>query len=114
VILIAGKGHEPYQEINGVSTISMTGKIKKSIFTKINSIRMLYYLFQYLDKLNFPERGFLIHFIQVCAAVITSLIISLLIGKRIINLLQKNSWRVVRDLGLEGQYQKKELRRWEE
>jgi phospho-N-acetylmuramoyl-pentapeptide-transferase len=42
------------------------------------------------------------------AAVITSLIISLLIGKRIIQYLQvKQIGEVVRDLGLEGQYQKK-------
>jgi phospho-N-acetylmuramoyl-pentapeptide-transferase len=41
-------------------------------------------------------------------AIITSLIISLLIGKRIIQLLQrKQVGEVVRDLGLEGQYQKK-------
>jgi phospho-N-acetylmuramoyl-pentapeptide-transferase len=41
-------------------------------------------------------------------AVITSLIISLLIGKRIINYLQlKQVGELVRDLGLEGQYQKK-------
>jgi len=41
-------------------------------------------------------------------AIITSLIISLLIGKRIILLLQKKQvGEVVRDLGLEGQYQKK-------
>jgi phospho-N-acetylmuramoyl-pentapeptide-transferase len=41
-------------------------------------------------------------------AVITSLIISLLIGKRIILFLQKKQvGEVVRDLGLEGQYQKK-------
>ena len=41
-------------------------------------------------------------------AVITSLIISLLIGKRIIRYLQvKQVGEVVRELGLEGQYQKK-------
>lgn len=41
-------------------------------------------------------------------AVITSLIISLLIGKRIIQYLQyKQVGEVIRDLGLEGQYQKK-------
>jgi phospho-N-acetylmuramoyl-pentapeptide-transferase len=41
-------------------------------------------------------------------AVITSLIISLLIGKRIIQFLQrKQVGEVIRDLGLEGQYQKK-------
>lgn len=42
------------------------------------------------------------------AAIITSLFISLMIGKRIILLLQKKQiGEVVRDLGLEGQYQKK-------
>ena len=42
------------------------------------------------------------------AAVITSLIISLLIGKKIIRYLQiKQVGEVVRELGLEGQYQKK-------
>ena len=42
------------------------------------------------------------------AAIITSLFISLLIGKRIIRYLQKKQiGEVVRDLGLEGQYQKK-------
>jgi len=41
-------------------------------------------------------------------AVITSLFISMLIGKKIINYLQlKQIGEVVRDLGLEGQYQKK-------
>ena len=41
-------------------------------------------------------------------AIITSLIISLLIGKKIILFLQKKQvGEVVRDLGLEGQYQKK-------
>ena len=42
------------------------------------------------------------------AAIITSLFISLLIGKRIIRYLQyKQIGEVVRDLGLEGQYQKR-------
>jgi len=70
---------------------------------------MLYYLFQYLDKLNFPGAGVFSYIsFRSAAAVITSLIISLLIGKRIINLLQKKQvGEVVRDLGLEGQYQKK-------
>jgi phospho-N-acetylmuramoyl-pentapeptide-transferase len=45
---------------------------------------------------------------RAAAAVITSLFISLLIGKRIIMYLQvKQIGEVVRDLGLEGQYQKK-------
>ncbi len=42
------------------------------------------------------------------AAIITSLFISLMIGKKVILLLQKKQiGEVVRDLGLEGQYQKK-------
>jgi phospho-N-acetylmuramoyl-pentapeptide-transferase len=70
---------------------------------------MLYYLFQYLDKLNVPGAG-IFNFIssRSAAAVITSLFISLLIGKRIIRYLQlKQVGEVVRELGLEGQYQKK-------
>jgi phospho-N-acetylmuramoyl-pentapeptide-transferase len=70
---------------------------------------MLVYLFKYLDKLNIPGAG-VFQFISFRSsmAVITSLIISLLIGKRIINYLQKRQvGEVVRDLGLEGQYQKR-------
>jgi phospho-N-acetylmuramoyl-pentapeptide-transferase len=69
---------------------------------------MFYYLFKYLDSLNFPGAG-MFSFISFrsAAAVITSLIISLLIGKRIIKYLQrKQVGEVVRDLGLEGQYRK--------
>ncbi len=70
---------------------------------------MLYYLFQYLDELNIPGAGVFSYIsFRSAAAVITSLLISLLIGKRIIRLLQKKQvGEVVRDLGLEGQYQKK-------
>jgi phospho-N-acetylmuramoyl-pentapeptide-transferase len=70
---------------------------------------MLYYLFQYLDKLNVPGAGvFSFISFRSAAAVITSLFISLLIGKRIILFLQrKQIGEVVRDLGLEGQYQKR-------
>jgi phospho-N-acetylmuramoyl-pentapeptide-transferase len=70
---------------------------------------MLYYLFQYLDSLNFPGAGMFTYItFRSASAIITSLIISLLIGKRIIHFLQvKQVGEVVRDLGLEGQYQKK-------
>jgi len=70
---------------------------------------MLYYLFQYLDKLNVPGAGvFAFISFRSAAAVITALLISMLIGKRIILFLQrKQVGEVVRDLGLEGQYQKK-------
>lgn len=70
---------------------------------------MLYYLFQYLHELRFPGAGVFNYIsFRSAAAVITSLFISLLIGKRIIRYLQiKQVGEVVRDLGLEGQYQKK-------
>ena len=69
---------------------------------------MLYYLFEYLDKLNVPGAGMFSYIsFRSASAVITSLFISLLIGKRIILYLQrKQVGEVVRDLGLEGQYQK--------
>ncbi len=69
---------------------------------------MLYLLFSYLDQFNFPGAG-MFQYISFRAAltVITSLFISLVFGKRIIRLLQKKQiGEVVRDLGLEGQYQK--------
>jgi phospho-N-acetylmuramoyl-pentapeptide-transferase len=70
---------------------------------------MLYYLFQYLNELNVPGAGMFTYItFRSAMAVITSLIISMLIGKRIITFLQvKQVGEVVRDLGLEGQYQKK-------
>jgi len=69
---------------------------------------MFYYLFKYLHTLNFPGAGVFSYIsFRSAAAVITSLIISLLIGKRIILYLQKKQvGEVVRDLGLEGQKQK--------
>jgi phospho-N-acetylmuramoyl-pentapeptide-transferase len=69
---------------------------------------MFYYLFNYLHSLKFPGAGVFSYIsFRSAAAVITSLIISLLIGKRIIQYLQrKQVGEVVRDLGLEGQYSK--------
>jgi phospho-N-acetylmuramoyl-pentapeptide-transferase len=69
---------------------------------------MFYYLFNYLESIDFPgARLFTFISFRSAAAVITSLIISLLIGKRIIQFLQrKQVGEVVRDLGLEGQYKK--------
>lgn len=70
---------------------------------------MLYYLFRYLDQLDVPGAGMFNYIsFRSAMAVITSLFISMLIGKKIINYLQlKQIGEVVRDLGLEGQYQKK-------
>jgi phospho-N-acetylmuramoyl-pentapeptide-transferase len=71
---------------------------------------MLYYLFRYLDQeFNLPGAG-VFHYISFRAAmaVITSLIISLLIGKRIIGLLQRlQVGETIRDLGLQGEKEKK-------
>lgn len=70
---------------------------------------MLFYLFEYLDKaFDFPGAG-VFRFISFRAAlaIITSLIISLLFGKRIIHLLhRKQVGETIRDLGLEGQKEK--------
>lgn len=69
---------------------------------------MLYYLFSYLDKLDFPGAG-LFNFISFRAAMamLTSLIISIVFGKRIIGMLQKQQiGETIRDLGLEGQMKK--------
>ena len=69
---------------------------------------MLYYLFHYLDKFNFPGAG-LFEFISFRAsmALILSMIISIVFGKKIINLLRRQQiGETVRDLGLEGQIEK--------
>jgi len=69
---------------------------------------MLYYLFDYLDKLNFPGAG-LFDFISFRAAMalITSLIVSIVFGKKIIQSLRKQQiGETVRDLGLAGQIEK--------
>jgi phospho-N-acetylmuramoyl-pentapeptide-transferase len=70
---------------------------------------MLYYLFDFLDKyFDFPGAG-LFQYISFRAAlaVITSLTISLLFGKSLINYLRKKQvGETVRDLGLEGQKEK--------
>jgi phospho-N-acetylmuramoyl-pentapeptide-transferase len=69
---------------------------------------MLYYLFDYLNKLNFPGAG-LFDFISFRAALalITSLIISVVFGQKIINALRRQQiGETVRDLGLVGQIEK--------
>ena len=70
---------------------------------------MLYYLFQYLEKFDVPGAGMFQYIsFRTGMAIITSLIISMLFGKRIIRVLQKKQiGEIVRDLGLEGQTQKK-------
>jgi phospho-N-acetylmuramoyl-pentapeptide-transferase len=66
---------------------------------------MLYYLFKYLNNLNVPGAGVFVYIsFRSAMAAIASLLISLLIGKRIIRYLQvRQVGEIVRDLGLEGQ-----------
>jgi len=70
---------------------------------------MLYYLFEYLEKqFQFPGAtlfGFLTF--RAALAMILSLLISTIYGKRIIRFLQKKQMgETIRDLGLDGQAQK--------
>ena len=69
---------------------------------------MLYYLFDYLDKLNFPGAG-MFHYISFrsALALIFSLTVSTIIGRWIIEKLQRMQiGETVRNLGLEGQMKK--------
>ncbi|MBA7506967.1 Phospho-N-acetylmuramoyl-pentapeptide-transferase [subsurface metagenome] len=70
---------------------------------------MFYYLFDFLDSLDVPGAGMFKYIsFRSAMAIITSLIISLLFGKRLINYLRrKQVGEVVRDLGLEEFYRKK-------
>ncbi len=69
---------------------------------------MFYYLFTYLSRFDIPGAG-MFEYISFRSglAIITSLIISLVYGKKIIRFLQrKQIGEEIRDLGLEGQYAK--------
>ncbi|GHT76402.1 phospho-N-acetylmuramoyl-pentapeptide-transferase [Bacteroidia bacterium] len=70
---------------------------------------MLYELFKYLDQLDFPGAG-MVHYISFrsAMALILSLILSTVIGKKIICALQRRQiGETIRDLDLEGQMKKK-------
>ena len=70
---------------------------------------MFYHLFQYLEELNFPGAGIFqyITFRSACA-IILSLGITIIGGKKMIRLLQKQQiGEEIRDLGLAGQMEKK-------
>ncbi|MFN8298268.1 MAG: phospho-N-acetylmuramoyl-pentapeptide-transferase [Chitinophagales bacterium] len=71
---------------------------------------MLYYLFRFLDQhFNFPGAG-LFQYISFRAAmaVLLSLVITMIYGKNIISLLRrKQIGETIRELGLEGENQKK-------
>ncbi len=70
---------------------------------------MFYYLFEKLNELGVPGAGMFQYIsFRSSLAIITSLIITAVFGKNIIHKLQKAQiGEVVRDLGLEGQIQKK-------
>jgi len=70
---------------------------------------MFYYLFNYLNKaLSFPGAGVFQYIsFRAAMAVITSLTISMVFGRSLINYLKKKQvGEIVRDLGLEGQKEK--------
>ena len=70
---------------------------------------MIYWLYQFLSSYDIPGIGMIpgISF-RSAAAIITSLFITTVFGRKLIQILQKKQiGEVVRDLGLEGQMQKK-------
>ncbi len=69
---------------------------------------MIYHLFEYLEQFDFPGAGMFQYLsFRASFTVITSLVISMVFGKRIIRMLQrKQIGESVRDLGLEGQSEK--------
>ncbi len=71
---------------------------------------MFYYLFNFLDRrFDFPGAGVFQYIsFRAAMALIVSLLISMVFGKRIIDLLhRKQVGETIRDLGLQGQMQKK-------
>ncbi len=71
---------------------------------------MFYYLFEFLDKqFDFPGAGVFQYIsFRAALALIISLLISMVFGKRIIDFIQKKQvGETIRDLGLDGQLKKK-------
>jgi phospho-N-acetylmuramoyl-pentapeptide-transferase len=70
---------------------------------------MLYYFFEYLDYLDVPGAGVWKYItFRTSMAVILSLTISMIFGKRLIEMLRKKQVaETIRELGLEGENQKK-------
>jgi len=70
---------------------------------------MIYHLFQALEKYDIPGQG-LMHYLSFRAmlAAVFAMLIATLFGRKIIDFLQKKQiGETIRDLGLEGQMQKK-------
>jgi phospho-N-acetylmuramoyl-pentapeptide-transferase len=70
---------------------------------------MLYHLYELIDQWDIPGLGIMQYIsFRAAASVILSLVIAMVFGKKIIRILQrKQIGEDVRDLGLEGQLQKK-------
>ena len=69
---------------------------------------MLYYLFEYLNAMDFPGAGAMQYIsTRAALAIIVSLIISMMLGDKLIAMLhRKQVGETVRDLGLKGQIEK--------
>jgi len=69
---------------------------------------MIYHLFAYLEQFDFPGAGMFQYLsFRASFSVITSLVLSMIVGKRIIKMLhRKQIGESVRDLGLQGQNEK--------
>ena len=70
---------------------------------------MIYHLFEWLEGIDFPGQGLMEYLsFRAILAFTTALLVSIFAGKRIIRWLQKKQiGETIRDLGLEGQMQKK-------
>jgi len=72
---------------------------------------MIYHLFQYFSRvgIDFPGMGLMNYLsFRAMAAAVTAVLVAMIAGKKIIRLLQRRQiGETVRDLGLEGQIQKK-------
>ena len=70
---------------------------------------MIYHLFEWLEGYDIPGQGLMSYLsVRAMLAFTTALLISIFAGKRIIGWLQKKQiGETIRDLGLEGQMQKK-------
>ena len=70
---------------------------------------MLYHLFEALKEYDIPGQGLMSYItFRAMMASVTAMLISLVVGKKIIRWLQKKQiGEEIRDLGLEGQMQKK-------
>jgi phospho-N-acetylmuramoyl-pentapeptide-transferase len=69
---------------------------------------MIYHLFEYLEQFDFPGAGMFQYLsFRASFSIMTSLVISMIVGKWIINILhRKQIGESVRDLGLHGQNEK--------